>query len=148
MLICSPAKLIYYNSSLWLYKVVYDNHLTLNESDRPNTTFKLCFCLLSKCLNFYRVNLGRNNDIISFDLKSIGERSFSWHIIVMAVGQNVRTSNININWWSWSYVRWRYLSDWLSAKTFDQRIKCRSNICVHVIKIEFRPAHFWWAKFR
>ncbi len=35
---------------------------------------------------------------MSFDRKSIGQTSFSQHILVIIVGQNVGTNNITMNW--------------------------------------------------
>jgi len=49
------------------------------------------------------------NDNTSFSQKSIGQMSFSRQVMVMSVGQNVRASNININWGDRREFRWRDL---------------------------------------
>jgi hypothetical protein len=51
-----------------------------------------------------------------FGQKLIDHMSFSQHIMVMSVGQNVRTSNVTINWGGGIQAGWRNVSNWLQPR--------------------------------
>ncbi len=73
-----------------------------------------------------------SSDTTSFGRKSNSQMSFTQHITVMPVGQNVRTSNITLNWGDGSILLLYWTFDQLEIGLNTKKKKNNSRIFVGV----------------